>query len=144
MPRYFTRDQAEATLPLIEACVRQIVSTKEMLDEAERELRGTAERIAMLGGAVVEPEKLLSKRNRCQALAAGLKEYIQAIQQHGCILKDLNLGLVDFPTLLHGDEVYLCWKLGEPRIEFWHGIDEGFRGRKPIDEDFLAGHCGEG
>ena len=51
--------------------------------------------------------------------------------------------LVDFPTLFKGVEVYLCWKLGEPAIDFWHGIDEGFRGRKPIDKEFLDHHRGD-
>jgi len=50
---------------------------------------------------------------------------------------------VDFPTLLRGDEVYLCWRLGEPCIGFWHGVDEGFRGRKPVDRDFLDNHRGD-
>jgi hypothetical protein len=50
---------------------------------------------------------------------------------------------VDFPTLFRGVEVYLCWKLGESGIEFWHGVDEGFRGRKPIDQDFLDHHEGD-
>jgi hypothetical protein len=57
-------------------------------------------------------------------------------------VKDLDTGLVDFPTLFRGQEVYLCWKLGEASIEFWHSVDEGFRGRKAIDRDFrdhLAG-----
>ena len=51
-------------------------------------------------------------------------------------MKDLDTGLVDFPTLFRGQEVYLCWKLGEPSIEYWHSVDQGFRGRKPIDRDF--------
>ncbi len=55
-------------------------------------------------------------------------------------MKDLDIGLVDFPTLFQGEEVYLCWKLGEAGIRFWHGIDEGFRGRKPIDAEFLEHH----
>jgi hypothetical protein len=55
-------------------------------------------------------------------------------------VKDLDIGLVDFPTVFRGVEVCLCWKLGEPRIGYWHGAEEGFRGRKPIDQDFLAHH----
>ena len=59
------------------------------------------------------------------------------MQEIGCLIKDLDIGLIDFPTTYRGEEVYLCWKLGEPGIEYWHGVDEGFRGRKPIDQDFL-------
>ena len=56
------------------------------------------------------------------------------IQETGCVVKDLDEGLVDFPSLIEGEEVYLCWKLGEEHIDFWHGVDEGFAGRKPLDE----------
>jgi hypothetical protein len=59
------------------------------------------------------------------------------------VVKDLDIGLIDFPTLFHGVEVYLCWKLDEPAIEFWHGVDEGFRGRKAIDRDFRDNHRGD-
>ena len=59
------------------------------------------------------------------------------------MVKDLDVGLIDFPTLYRGEEVYLCWKLGETGIQYWHGIDEGFRGRKKIDRDFLDNHKGE-
>jgi len=61
---------------------------------------------------------------------------VAQLQDLGCLVKDLDTGLVDFPALFRGQEVYLCWKLGEPSIEFWHGVDEGFRGRKAIDSDF--------
>jgi len=65
------------------------------------------------------------------------------VQEIGCLIKDIDVGLVDFPTSLRGVEVYLCWKLGESGISFWHGVDEGFRGRKPIDKDFLDNHQGD-
>jgi len=59
---------------------------------------------------------------------------IEQVQEFGCVIKDLDMGLIDFPTLLRGVEVYLCWKLGEPTIAHWHGTSEGFASRKPIDE----------
>ena len=65
------------------------------------------------------------------------------MQAIGCVVKDLDIGLIDFPTEFRGEEVYLCWKLGEPRIEFWHGVEEGFRGRKAIDQDFRDHHRGD-
>jgi hypothetical protein len=58
------------------------------------------------------------------------------IEDSGCIVKDLDVGLVDFPALLGEEQVLLCWKLGEPRIEYWHRNEEGFGGRKPIDGEF--------
>jgi hypothetical protein len=140
--RYFTRDQAERLLPQVEESVREIVGLKESLLELERELRGEAERISLSGGALVDAPKIAAARDRRQSYASRLQEAVEALHRHGCLLKDLDLGLLDFPTLLRGEEVYLCWKLGERRIEFWHGVEEGFRGRKPIDDDFLENHAG--
>ncbi len=68
---------------------------------------------------------------------------IERFQDAGCLVKDLEKGLVDFPTLFRGEEVYLCWKLGEESIQFWHGTHEGFAGRKPIDQAFLENHEGD-
>ncbi len=142
MPRYFTRDQAEGMLPLIADAMAQIASVKAMLDEASAELQAEATRIVLSGGAIVRAEAVAGAQTRAQALTPRLQEAIESVQRHGCVVKDLERGLVDFPTLYRGEEVYLCWKSGEPRIEFWHGLDEGFRGRKPIDEEFIRHHSG--
>jgi hypothetical protein len=61
----------------------------------------------------------------------------------GVLIKDLEVGLVDFPTLFRGEEVYLCWRMDEADIDHWHGIHEGFAGRRPIDRHFLDNHRGE-
>ena len=86
---------------------------------------------------------LAETRERREGAAERLQSILEAVQEHGCLVKDLDTGLLDFPTLYRGSEVYLCWRLGETRIEFWHAIEDGFRGRKPIDEQFLANHTGE-
>jgi hypothetical protein len=57
---------------------------------------------------------------------------IARIESHGCMVKDIDLGLVDFPGRYAGEPVYLCWKLGEPRVAYWHPVDEGFSGRRPL------------
>jgi hypothetical protein len=92
---------------------------------------------------MVDREQARKGRERRDKLAKRLKTAIEQVQEFGCVVKDLDMGLVDFPTLFRGVEVYLCWKLGEPRIEYWHGMEEGFRGRKPIDEEFLRDHRGD-
>ena len=61
---------------------------------------------------------------------------MEQIEESGCVVKDLDIGLIDFPAMLGEQQVFLCWKLGEPRIEYWHGVHEGFAGRKPIDDEF--------
>ncbi len=143
MPKHFTLEEAQRLLPQLERSLQEAVSVKNHLDEAEAELRGASERIIMLGGALVNQERLLSQRGRRDALAARLKESIDAIEQSGCLVKDLDLGLVDFPTFFKSEEVYLCWRLGEPRILYWHGVREGFRERKAVDQEFLDNHRGD-
>lgn len=143
MARYFTLSQAQGLLPLVEKEMRQAVHIRSELEGAASELDAYTQRIAMAGGAIVDQRRLLSLRARRDALAKRLKETIEAIHERGCQVKDLDMGLLDFPTLLRGEEVLLCWKLGESEIAYWHGTEEGFRGRKPIDDDFLANHAGD-
>ena len=97
----------------------------------------------MMGGVAVDRDRALDSRSRRDRATAELRSVIEEVQEIGCLIKDLDIGLIDFPTTYHGNEVYLCWKLGESGIEYWHGIDEGFRGRKPIDQDFLDHHEGD-
>jgi hypothetical protein len=61
-----------------------------------------------------------------------IRETLAKIEQTGCVVKDLDIGLVDFPSVVNDEQVYLCWKLGEERIGYWHRMDEGFAGRKPL------------
>jgi hypothetical protein len=66
-------------------------------------------------------------------LAESLRSALDRISSTGCVVKDLEIGLLDFPALINNEEVYLCWRLGEERIRFWHRQDEGFTARKPIE-----------
>src|SRR3984893_4184837 len=143
MPRFFTLQQAEKLLPEVESALREAIALKSEYEEAEKERQSFSTRIALLGGVSVDSAQLLDKKHRRESSAHRLKAAIEKIQEFGCLVKDLDTGLIDFPTLLNGVEVYLCWKVGEAGIPFWHGVDEGFRGRKPIDADFLAQHRGE-
>jgi hypothetical protein len=143
VPRYFTLAQAQAALPQVEESLRQAISLKSSFDEVEEEWRGESERIRLSGGALVRREKLVAIVQRRESIAAQLRSLLAAIQESGCLVKDLDMGLLDFPTLFRDEEVYLCWRLGEPAIAFWHAVSDGFRGRKPIDRDFLENHKGE-
>jgi len=143
MPRLFTIEEAERLLPELEKAMKLVITVKAGYQEAESEFSAVTHRITMTGGSLVNRNKLIALRSRRDATAQRLKEAIEEVQQFGCLVKDLDLGLVDFPTLFRGEEVYLCWKLGETGIQFWHGVQEGFRGRKLIDQDFLDNHCGD-
>jgi hypothetical protein len=96
-----------------------------------------------MGGMVVDRTEVREARERRDHAAGSLRQVLEEVQELGCVVKDLDIGLVDFPTLFQGREVYLCWKLGEPAIAFWHGVDEGFAGRKAIDQDFREHHQGD-
>jgi hypothetical protein len=143
MPRYFTLPQAEKLLPEVEFSIRKAISHKAAYQQAEEEWQSFASRVTMLGGVRVDHSPVMDLKRRRESSAYLLKEAIEKIQEYGCVVKDLDIGLIDFPTLFHGEEVYLCWKLGESGIQFWHGVHEGFSGRKEINADFLAEHRGE-
>ena len=97
-----------------------------------------------MGGMMVDREGVIDTRNRRdETRVETAVRRSSRCRKSGCVVKDLDMGLIDFPTLFRGEEVYLCWKLGEDKIAFWHGVDEGFRGRKAIDQDFLDHHRGD-
>jgi len=143
MPKRFTLAEAERLLSRVEPLLRSAIDLKGDLERAQTELNEYRERVAMLGGVNLDREQVSAVRTRRENAAAHLRTAIEQVQEMGCLIKDLDTGLVDFPTLLRGDEVYLCWRLGEAGIGFWHGVDEGFRGRKPVDRDFLDNHRGD-
>jgi len=143
MPRFFTLSQAEKLLPQVESAIREAIVRKAEYDQAEAEWQGFSQRVMVQGGMQVDRPRLLEQKNRRESAALLVKNSIERVHEFGCVVKDLDIGLIDFPTLLNGQEVYLCWKLGESGIQFWHGLHEGFRGRKAIDEEFLEHHQGE-
>lgn len=132
--KYFNRNEAEGLLPVIVPELEQVRRRKQRIDHLNQELAQAAARIMMLGGSIPPHEEMAKKRAEGLRLTAQLKQAIDRIQATGCVVKDMDEGLVDFPSLLDGQEVYLCWKLGEERIAYWHGLEEGFAGRKPLDE----------
>lgn len=143
MAKRFTLPQAESLLPEIEIEIRSAIELKARYQQAEGELQAFNQRLMLSGGMAVDRDAILARRAAKDKTAEQLKSAIDAIHGFGCLVKDLDIGLIDFPTLYQGREVYLCWKLGEKGITFWHGVDEGFRGRKPVDEEFLEKHRGD-
>jgi hypothetical protein len=143
MARHFTLAQAEQLLPEVEQALRDALFHKSEYQAAEEELNRTTQRIRMAGGSRVNPTPILAERARRDTSATALKEIFERVEEMGVLIKDLDIGLIDFLTRYHGQDVCLCWKLGEDRIRFWHGMEEGFRGRKPIDEEFLQNHRGD-
>jgi hypothetical protein len=143
VPRYFQLHECEVLLPQIERALREAIFHKSEYQKADAALDATTNRIRTSGGARVNQSAWLATRARRDTSGAALKDAVQTIEADGAVVKDLDIGLIDFLSVYRGQEVYLCWKLGEDRIAFWHGLTEGYRGRKPIDEDFLKHHGGQ-
>ena len=143
MPRRFTLAEAQSLIPRVDSLLREAVSLKSDYQEADQAIQATAHRVSMMGGVIVDRDRAIDDKNRRDSVMTKLRAAIDEVQEIGCAIKDLDTGLIDFPTLLRGVEVYLCWKLGEPAIGYWHGVEEGFRGRKAIDQDFLDHHRGD-
>jgi hypothetical protein len=143
MPRFFTLQEAERILPDVEAAIRQAMLKKAEYERAESGLHNLSKRIMAMGGMQIDRAQAAQQKNGRVEAARALQGAVERVHEFGCLLKDLDIGLIDFPTLFQGEEVYLCWKLGEQGIHFWHGVAEGFGGRKPIDSGFLEQHRGE-
>ena len=143
MPKRFTLAEAQSLIPKVDELLRRAIAAKAEYQEAEAAIQRFSERIMMMGGVAVDRDRATENRNRRETAAAELRSSLEGVQEIGCLVKDLDIGLIDFPTLFRGVEVYLCWKLDEPGIKFWHGVDEGYRGRKRIDQDFLDNHRGD-
>ena len=143
MPRFFTLQQAEKVLPDVASAIREAIALKGECERMESEWQSFSQRMAVMGGVHVDRGRVMEQKNGREEAALALKQAVDKIHEFGCLVKDLDIGLIDFPTLFQGEEVYLCWKLGEDGIRFWHGVQEGFRGRKPIDSGFLEYHRGE-
>ena len=142
MSRFFTLPEAEAMLPRVEKKLREALFLKSQYQSAEEELRAIARKVQLSGGALVNRDHVSELRNQRSQHGGRLQEIFGQIQEMGCLVKDLDIGLIDFPTLYKDQEVYLCWRLGEGRIQFWHPIETGFGGRQEIDAEFLANHRG--
>jgi hypothetical protein len=143
MAKRFTLGQAQSLLASVTPLLQSAIELKSQYAEAERAFREFNHRIMMTGGLLVDRDRPLELRQQRDAFSQKLRDTINEVQEFGCVIKDLDIGLLDFPTLFRGREVYLCWKLGEPSISYWHGVDEGFAGRKEIDQDFREHHRGD-
>ena len=121
--KYFTPLEARKTLPLVKKIVKDILDTS-------REMRMIAEEI---GGKVEQDPRI-------QKMADDIEDFMLELEEIGCFFKDWNfqIGLVDFPAIIEGKEVFLCWRSDEDDIMYYHGIDDGFAGRKLIPPEELT------
>jgi hypothetical protein len=125
MQRYYTIGEANQALAKIRPWMDEIQAIRQEILSRRPEVWPVVERSAGNGGSQAA-SKLVREFERLDAL-------VHQIQDSGALLKDINLGLLDFPALKDGREVYLCWKYGEDDIAFWHEIEAGYAGRQTID-----------
>lgn len=137
--RFFNLEEAEELLPALEALLNRAMKNKKIVEAVDEEIAGLRKQVMWMGGVLLDHDGLGRRKSQKDDSLSQLKAALEEIEAIGCLVKDLDMGLVDFPCLSNNREIYLCWKLGEPRIGFWHNVDEGFRGRKPLDQEFLKG-----
>ena len=130
-PRVFTPDEANAALSELRPLVEAMVEGKRALDETQERRDDVAQRIAGNGGGI-PPAELGALEAAVEEAATTLAGTIGEIQALGVLVKDLDSGLVDFPGERDGQDILLCWQLGEDEVAFWHGLEDGYAGRHPL------------
>ena len=132
--RTFTLDEAQSLLPVLESLLRTAINAKKVIDEADAEQQALQHRVFLNGGMFLDILPLARRKAERAKAEQRAKDALAEIDSIGVQVKDLNIGLLDFPCEVEGQVILLCWKLGEKAITHWHGLQEGFAGRKPIDQ----------
>jgi hypothetical protein len=138
--RLFTINEANALLPVVRPTIERILETI-------RRLRVQSE--VVIRAEQIDPEtpnlmRRLQQNGEIADLIKQINDAVNEIQQHGCVCKGVEQGLLDFPCLLGQEIVFLCWQYGEPEITYWHKIEDGFAGRRPLLDSTVTGWCGGG
>lgn len=131
--RHFSPDEANAELEQVRPLVEEMVARRRAHVAALEEQESLEGRIRGNGGGI-PPAVLADATAAVEREARELARAVDAIAEHGAEVKDIDEGLIDFPALHHGETVLLCWKLGEDQIRYWHRIEDGFAGRRPVEE----------
>jgi hypothetical protein len=132
-PRYFTLDEANEALAELRPLAEQMVEYRRELVDAQGRRAALGAQVGTNGGDLT-PSDFAEAEEELERSATALAECIERIQAAGVLIKDLDRGLLDFPALRDGEEILLCWHVGEDDIRYWHGVEEGFAGRKPLDD----------
>lgn len=135
----FTLEEAHALLPVLRSLIKRAMGDKGVIEAVEKQLQDLKHRILLSGGLFVDIPAVARRRAERDKAFQDIKDTLAEIDAIGVQVKDLDIGLLDFPCAVDDEVVLLCWKYGEEKIEYWHGMEEGFKGRKPIDERILRG-----
>ena|SRR5689334_15752690 len=132
--RYFTPAEANALLEQVRPAAERLVRHREGFVQAAAKHAQLASHVAGNGGDL-DPGELREDAERMEREAEAVAVALEELTSLGVLVKDLDRGLLDFPALHRGEEVLLCWQVGEDEVAFWHGLEEGFAGRKPLPLD---------
>ena len=130
-PDRFTVEEANELLPYLAPLLVQIRALKGEHDRSQEKVAELA--LKMRSNGHILDVELRRTREALEKAAAKLTELVERVQSYGCQLKDMEMGLIDFPAILDGRELLLCWKLGEENVAYWHDLETGYPGRRPID-----------
>ena len=133
-PRLFTLDEANRLLLSLEPLVCRLAEKRQELRGHQAVLEEFRTAAGKSGGGM-PGGRFAQARIQAERLTGEIAAGIRQIETWGCVIKDLDQGLVDFPSIRAEETVFLCWRLGEASIRYWHGLQEGFAGRKPLDQD---------
>ncbi|HVJ04132.1 MAG TPA: DUF2203 domain-containing protein [Candidatus Saccharimonadales bacterium] len=131
--RTFTLREAQSMLPILESLLRKSIEAKSLIEEIDQEFADLSERIFLNGGTLVNVRACMTRKAQREKAIQTAKDTLSEINAIGVQVKDLEIGLLDFPCKVDGEIVLLCWRMGEPTITHWHGTEEGYSGRRPID-----------
>jgi hypothetical protein len=132
--RTFTLDEAQDLVPVLESLLRTSIEGKKLMESVDAEMQEVAHRVFLSGGMSLNVVHLARRKAEREKAIQRVKDAMAEIDAMGVQVKDLDIGLLDFPCEVEGEIILLCWKMGESSITHWHGTNEGFAGRKPVDE----------
>ena len=132
----FTLEEAQSLLPLLESLLKRAIEGKRAAEETEARIAELGRKIYLAGGMRVNVAEAGKQRAELTAHLERVRESIAEIDAIGVQVKDVDTGLLDFPCRVDEEVVLLCWRMGETAIEHWHTIEDGFKGRRPLDERF--------
>ncbi|MGH9602481.1 MAG: DUF2203 domain-containing protein [Terriglobales bacterium] len=131
--RTFTLQEAQGLLPVLESLLKRALEGKKLIEAIDGEFQDLSHRIFLEGGVLLHVGQWSARKSEREKAAQGVRDSLAEIDAIGVQVKDLDIGLLDFPCQVADQTILLCWKLGEKTITHWHGTEEGFAGRKPID-----------
>jgi len=132
----FTLDEAQSLLPVLESLLKRAVDAKSAAQKVEETIAELGRRIYLTGGMRDDVAAVAKLRAEIEGHLQRARETVAEIDSIGVQVKDLDTGLLDFPCKIDDKVVLLCWRMGESSIEHWHTVEDGFKGRKPLDERF--------